>query len=179
MKIRSGFVSNSSSSSFIVKVGEPFDTALEIAKYMIPNRGWETDGELLLKVEALEKTGAKPDAVTFRTCNYDTFIAKVDNYFLIETSHHGEWDLSSFRTPCPSEYMDTFGDDTFYRLPHSMDFYSLEYGVTGRPLDWDDSRQYETSWCDECHTDYWLIDGRHICPNCKTLPKKKKKKKKK
>jgi len=35
MKIRSGFVSNSSSSSFIVKVGEPFDTALEIAKHMI------------------------------------------------------------------------------------------------------------------------------------------------
>jgi len=174
MKIRSGFVSNSSSSSFIVKVGEPFDTALEIAKHMISKRGWETDAELLAKAEILEKQGKNLDAVTFRTCNYDTFISKIDGYFLIETSHHGDWELHSFSIPCPSELSDAYGDDTFYRLPHSMDFYSLDYDVTGRPLDWEDSRKYETSWCDKCHTDYWWIGGLHQCPNCKTQPKRKK-----
>jgi len=175
MKIRTGFVSNSSSSSFIVKVGEPFDTALEIAKYMLPKRGWENDAELIGKIESLEKEGKKLDAVTFNTCNYDTFIAKVDGYFLIETSHHGDWDLYSFSTPCPHEYAEIFGDDTFYRLPHSMDFYSLEYDVTGRPLDFDDTRKYESSWCDKCRGEFWLIYGRHECPNCKSQPKRKKK----
>ena len=135
MKIRSGFVSNSSSSSFIVKVGEPFDTALEIAKHMLPKRGWKNDAELIERVNKMEEQGVIPEAVMFRTCNYDTFIAKVGKHFLIETSHHGDWDLSSFRSSCPEEYLDAYGDDTFYRLPTSMDFYSLEYGVTGRPLD--------------------------------------------
>jgi hypothetical protein len=174
MKIRTGFVSNSSSSSFIVKVGAPFDTALEVAKYMIPKREREDDAELVAKVEAMEKSGAKPDAVSFKSCNYDTYIAKVDDCFLIETCHNHDWDLHSFRCPCPPAYAETFGDDSFYRLPHSMDFYSLEYGVTGRPLDFDDARQFEDSRC-KCYNECWWIDGEVKCPNCKTSPKRRKK----
>ena len=142
---------------------------------MIPKRGWDTDVELMNKVYDLERRFYCPSAVSFKTCNYDTFIAKVKDHFLIETSHHGDWDLHSFRAPCPSEYSDAYGDDTFYRLPHSMDFYSLEYDVTGRPLDYDDYKKYETSWCDKCHTDFWCIGGLHQCPSCKTSPKRRKK----
>ncbi len=175
MKIRSGFVSNSSSSSFIVKVGAPFDTALAIAKYMIPAREWENDSDLVKKVETLEKIGANPTAVSFKSCNYDTFIAKIEDYFLIETSHHGDWDLHGFSVQCPPELAEAYGDDTFYRLPHSMDFYSLEYGIIGRPVDWDEGRKYESSYCSDCHSDYWMIDNVCKCPKCNTQPKKKKK----
>jgi hypothetical protein len=172
-KYRTGFVSNSSSSSFIIKVGEPFDTALEVAKHMIPKRERDDDAELVAKVEDLERRCYCPSAVTFHTCNYDTFIAKVKDHFLIETSHHGDWDLSSFTVPCPSEYAETYGDDTFYRLPHSMDFYSLEYGVTGRPLDYEDSSKFEDSRCNKCYTEFWWIDGLVQCPKCNTEAKRK------
>ena len=155
-------------------MGEPFDTALEIAKHMIPKRGWETDVELMDKVYALERKCYSPSAVTFHTCNYDTFIAKVGEHFLIETSHHGDWDLHSFRTPCPEEYTEAYGDDGFYRLPQSMDFYSLEHDVTGRPLDFESSKKYEDNRCPKCYCDYWVIDSIYRCPECGGQPKRKK-----
>jgi hypothetical protein len=173
MKIHSGFISNSSSSSFIIKVGEPFDTVLEVAKYMIPKRGWKTDAELVNKVYVLEQNGPKSDAVSFRSCNYDTYIAKVDDYFLIQTCHNHDWDLGKFYCQCPPSYAETFGDDTFYRLPHLMEFYNLEYGVTGRKLDWSCKSQYSDSWCRKCYSDYWLVNGIYKCLKCNTEADKK------
>ena len=90
MKSRAGFVSNSSSSSFIVNAESAFD----IAKTMIPLRedGWEEANEKLL--ELVEDIQEKVDceSLRFRTCNFDTYIAKVGDKFVVETCNNHSLD---------------------------------------------------------------------------------------
>lgn len=159
MKTREGFVSNSSSSSFILKVGEPFDTIKELAKYMIQKREWDSDAETIKKLELC------PDNknVTFKSCNYDTFIAKIDDYFLIETCHNHYWDLDDFRCQTyPKEFFDKYGDDSFYELPHIVDFHSVEHNVEGRVARWDSKNKF----CEKCYNEYWIVGGKKICLTC-------------
>lgn len=172
MKTRNGFVSNSSSSSFVLKVGEPFNTTLDVAEFMVPKRKWETDAVLVERIKALRASKENPPAVCFRSCNYDTFIAKMGEYFLIETCHNHDWDLGDFRSSCPPEFFEYFGDDSFYELPRKVDFYHLDYGVTGHQADWRLTQSYD--WCQECHNEYWVISGKLMCPKCQTEPKKRK-----
>ena len=174
MKTRSGFVSNSSSSSFVLQVGKPFDTALEVAEHMIPQREWETDAALLEKVrEIMTWNTGQPPAVCFRSCNYDTYIAKMGSYFLISTCHNHPWDLRSIEGPCPPEFDEYFGDEYFYELPRSLPFYHLEYDVVGRKADW---QVCGTSYCStpDCYTDLWIVQNKLVCPKCGTPAKKKK-----
>jgi hypothetical protein len=164
MKIRSGFVSNSSSSSFVLKVGDLFNTSLDVAEYMIPKREWGEDMELLNKVRHLKKTKPNLPAVAFTSCNYDTFIAKMGDLFLVETCHNQDWDLLDFATKCPEGYIEYFGDDYFYDLPRRIPFYHLEYDITGRLPDW---RETKYQWCEECHSDFWVVGDRIVCPKCR------------
>lgn len=180
MKQRLGFISNSSSSSFVLRVGAPFDNALDVAEYMIPKREWEEhDIELLEKIKNIrdDRSIKQPNAVCFPSCNYDTFIAKMGEYFLIETCHNHDWKLGDIYVQRPQEFSEYFGDDSFYELPHKIDFYNLEYGIVGRELDWNLSSKYESSWCPSCYRNLWIVDGNVMCPKCKKQPTKKKSRK--
>ena len=174
MKIRTGFVSNSSSSSFVLKVGNPFKTALEVAEHMIPFREWETDQTLLNKIKNLKYSRQTDlNAVCFKSCNYDTFIAKMGEVFLVETCHNHDWDLGKWRAPCPAEFYEYFGDDSFYNLSHCIDFLHLEYNVVGRPVDWRDGKDFDYQ-CPNGHYDaYWRIGESIKCPCCGASPVKK------
>lgn len=176
MKIRNGFVSNSSSSSFVVKVGKPFNTALELANHMIPFREWDCDQELVNKVNKLIQKCPETPAVCFKSCNYDTFIAKMGDVFLVQTCHNHDWDLSQYSAPCPSEYYNYFGDDSFYNLEHSMDFLHLDYDVIGRPAHWRETKNFEYE-CPKCHHwgHHWIIGEDIKCPRCGSPPALRKK----
>jgi hypothetical protein len=176
MKTRTGFVSNSSSSSFVLEVGKPFDTVLEVAEHMVPQREWEDDAALVAAIQKLRRSGEKYYAVCFPSCNYDTFIAKMGNLFLVETCHNHDWDLRdvSVSAIVPHEFLEYFGDDSFYDLPKRLPFYHLKYGVTVRQPDW---RETGYNWCPKCHGDFWVIGDTIKCLNCgmnyKDLPNKK------
>jgi hypothetical protein len=162
MKIRQGFVSNSSSSSFVLKVGNPFNTTLEVAKYMIPKREWDNDNELIEKINKLQTKSPNIPSVCFRSCNYDTYIAKMDNLFLISTCNNTDWDLKSTTIP-PEEYYTYFGDDNFYNLSNCINFYHLDYDVIGKETSYTDVK----NWCETCYCTYWWIDSKIQCPKCK------------
>ena len=93
MKIRSGFVSNSSSSSFIIKY-DCYSSTFELAKAMVLDRGWDEDAELVEKIEyGQAKWGDCKDhptqmPIAFHTCNYDTYINYKDGKYLVNTCNN-------------------------------------------------------------------------------------------
>ena len=168
MKTRNGFVSNSSSSSFVLKVGQPFETTLDIAEYMIPKRDWDNDEELVEKVRKLKYNKTPIHALKFNSCNYDTFIAKMGEYFLVETCHNHDWDLYDFNVNRPLEFEEYFGDDSFYELSNKINFYNLEHDVYGRTISYNEEKYTPNNktYCEKCFSDYWVINNKVVCLVC-------------
>ena len=125
MKIRNGFVSNSSSSSFILMFDEIYPDTVSIAESMLRNKfeEWDDygrdkgDEQFEKKVfKNLEKFKEKHyDANTpmfFKSTNYDTYILPItENYVLIETCNNTQWDVADdacmFRE-LPKEILDKY-----------------------------------------------------------------------
>ena len=96
MKIRQGFVSNSSSSSFVIST-DAYDSVFDVALAMIPHRDWGIqDKKLMAKIrKAMGKGGKKSvqrldtnTSISFSTCNFQTYIVKKGDYYLISTSNN-------------------------------------------------------------------------------------------
>ena len=107
MKIRNGFVSNSSSSSFIISV-DSFPSVRELAKYMIKRKikddesddyNWR-DEILDYNKKYLErlKNIDENQPVSFPSCNYDTYIKKIADCYLVGTCNNTDWDLYQYHT---------------------------------------------------------------------------------
>jgi hypothetical protein len=109
MKIRNGFVSNSSSSSFVIS-DDKFPTVRSLANYMIKqkikeNYEEEDDYENHIKYNDYNKLLMKRlqnvdvnQAVSFPSCNYDTYIRKVGDCYLVATCNNTDWNLDEYHT---------------------------------------------------------------------------------
>lgn len=95
MKIRNGFVSNSSSASFVIENAHQnvYQSVFDLAKTMIAVRDdgwWRIDSTEKETLDKLEKEGCHPNnPVSFNTVNYRTYIFEERNKFYIHTcSNH-------------------------------------------------------------------------------------------
>ena len=107
MKVRNGFVSNSSSSSFIIS-DKHFSSVKDLAIYMINKKieeytyenenvndeYIEYDKKLILKLDNIDENSS----VCFPSCNYDTYIKKFGDCYLVSTCNNTQWDLYNFTT---------------------------------------------------------------------------------
>ncbi len=114
MKIRTGYVSNSSSSNFIVS-GNDYNTVFELAVAMLEIRNRDSD----LTYEQKEKWsneikqiayavdhGRDPDsAISFPTCNYDTFIKKVCGNYIVTSCKNEPFKQNLEGTMWPTKEM--------------------------------------------------------------------------
>lgn len=193
MKTRFGFVSNSSSSSFIISE-EKFPSVASLAKYMInkqieEERYSENDKEYIQRKKNLIKKLNKIDPnqpITFTSCNYDTYIKKIGDRYLVSTCNNTRWDLYSTNLSdlaieklkellkkykegsvdynTISDILETNGRDEFYHFDN--DYYFLEYDVIGA-----ETRSFK--WCEKCNSTYWnTANWGEICLNCSPLPKR-------
>lgn len=101
MKIRAGFVSNSSSSSFIISKND-FGSVFALAEDMLNQRiggdgYWNEDNKKLKELlNTTDKDTNTP--VKFNSCNYDTFIKEDDSgeYLMVKTCNNHDWGLNEF-----------------------------------------------------------------------------------
>lgn len=173
MKARLGFVSNSSTASFIADL-EVYNSVLSLAKKMlkviIEDEDWLLHDEeeldyyqnLLKKFKMAEKNGLDPNMpVMFHTLNFETFIVKKEDGYYVDTDSNTVWD--DFMEGL--DFLDN-PDETF-NLNEKYQFYILEYDVIGKFV-----RVYaDTTPCKDGHHDPWyegveLPDGRLICLEC-------------
>ncbi len=97
MKIRFGFVSNSSSANFIVNNSHKTVFDLAIAMLTIRNNDYAewsdsyriTDTPEIDNINRAIRHGRDPNSsVRFSTANYDTFIKKVGEYYIVTTCNN-------------------------------------------------------------------------------------------
>jgi len=100
MKSRKSFVSNSSSSSFIITGSNILEVATVMHKYLISD-WFETDPDskkrLLDQHERLKQLCSREDVlsgengVMFKSCNYDTYLITDGKRVLIDTCNNHDW----------------------------------------------------------------------------------------
>lgn len=182
MKIRVGFVSNSSSSSFVILANDDIPTVFALARRMIALRDWgKSDKKDTSWVNKMEQKGLDPDTpLAFSTCNYDTYILPLEvdgkKVFAVSTCNNHPWydnlDMADSRETLKLLGMEDY-EDMAFDLPKKGSFRWLGTDIVGRePGGWD--------W--ECPTKghYRLTqqtsDGVVICVDCgkKAVNRKKK-----
>ena len=112
MKIRMGFVSNSSSSSYLVPLNA-FDTVFDLAKKIIDIRDedWKETCEspefgTMKNLQRAKKKGISQDTpVQFITCNYATWIKKTDKGFIVETCNN-HFEISQMMDEYGAKYIE-------------------------------------------------------------------------
>lgn len=172
MKGREGFVSNSSSSSFVFRVGHPFRDVFELALRMIPIRDWTeeemeagamNDEKTLTKLMALDMDPNTP--LTFASCNEDTHILKVDtekdSYLVVQTCHNHRFDeIEGSLNGYPS--------DLVKELKRLADSNPIERG-SGKTSSWCEDERHCVVWewigcfLDEM-SEYWSVERGMFVP---------------
>lgn len=110
MKIRTGFVSNSSSANFIV--GKSYKTVFDLAKAMLQIRGdnWENliDVETPIIDEAI-RDGRNPSMpMFFETATYDTYIKKIGGCYIVTTCNNHPFMQNLEGLISPPQFIETW-----------------------------------------------------------------------
>lgn len=158
MKIRNGFVSNSSSSSFVIWSSDRSTAQTMRDMLKLVRAEWREEGikrpyvrEITKCIKWLQSNYRKDMPLLYpHTCNYETWIYK-DKYgnLFIETcnNHDGNWQSMEDFTP--------LGDDSYERLPgirNELEFLDLS-DMQSRTYD-KYNEEYEKQY------DAWLKIGR-------------------
>jgi predicted RNA-binding Zn-ribbon protein involved in translation (DUF1610 family) len=174
MKTRLGFVSNSSSSSFIVKKGEEFKNIQDLAVRMMEIRNqdwlyWDGDStkekkERLAADLVKLKTLSVDENVCFPTTNYETYIAEEGDYLLVSTcNNHDFYDFAD--TYLIHDSILSKLDNEIENITKHYDFTHVSTGLKGRPVTYENYNDYII--CTTCIEELWrLTDGSIKCPAC-------------
>lgn len=174
MKIRNGFVSNSSSSSFIIRAEGEFSTVKDVAKYIIDNVEYY---EYIEELKTLESLSDFDTPVHFNTGGDHTYIRKVDDKILMTTTQNINFkkleELCLTKEDLTKKFCKKFShtseygekirlDDPrefFYFYPKFDDFNILEHNTLGR-------HKYirDCPYCKKGYTIGWVLKGgKEIC----------------
>jgi hypothetical protein len=172
MKIRNGFVSNSSSASFVIDK-DHYGGIKDLAQKMIWIRDFGNNEELVKKLDSKELPAGT--GISFDTCEYRTYISETKNFFIVQTSrNHGfEHELDGIMNSIPEEVSEDVSEHGYLSRDHKdkesmlegiekhYAYWFAEYDLVGRGTD-DDA-----CCCDKHDEDkIKLQDGTAVCPLC-------------
>jgi hypothetical protein len=171
MKIRNGFVSNSSSSSFIIDGTKTtcVDVAIDMVSQMYEE--YNDDNEKLY-IERLKKLENKNIGI-FIEYSDDLCIFRHGNDIHVDATYHIDWDL---------EYIKEYGEYVdFYDIMKGSDYYfpAIDNKIVGKLFDDEDDKEllkkYNTTetWLYKCknpnceNKSRFIVKEKQIfCPNC-------------
>jgi len=177
MKVRKGFVSNSSSSSFIIKNGDVNEVANSMFNTISRDfMEWDDvateDSKYIEKLVRYRRNLNKAIAcmekdecigVTMPSCNEDTYIAKDKGTIYITTSNNHAWEIGAQDCeyiPEKNEIAQDVINDKMFIDVRNGDIHSCD-----KFTEWTDKKT-----CDKCkaQTDYYCLTpaGKVICNSC-------------
>ncbi len=178
MKTRTGFVSNSSSSSFVV-AEHNYPNVFALATEMIKARGWDDDKDMVQRLRASQNRGTDPDSpVSFPTTNYETYIVKQAGYYIVATSHNYDWDdvLVGIEYNMPQPIVDYLGDRWDCEMlcfDTITDFWYPKIGAFGKKHRVNTRYRKDgfghSHYCTECLGDMMIekCSGKVMCSECR------------
>lgn len=179
MKIRKGFVSNSSSSSFVLEINDEFPDIISVAKHMLKDlfeawkefdsdNGTEHHQKRLInrRIRRLESLDREHFPIGFHSTNYDTYIQYLgDNYIYVDTCNNIDWSAGYKNVQLSAEKQKELGIDFNYGEIdigsdlYEIDFYFLNYGLTI-------TRKEDYKFCKKCWQPEFWFDGQFYCLKC-------------
>lgn len=192
MKVRQGFVSNSSSASFVLDVSK-YDSTFSIAYDMIGARGWCTDKETIQTLQEFAETRDSDMPLSFRTCNYDTYITRVGPSYLVSACNNHSFhevldgrvyvegmsksemseEVQEFMNKAEGEYGSPM--ESLYDLEQYLKFFISRFFIEAGEIATVAGRRVNvfpglyTDYCDiHAIARLKLGDGRTFCPGCES-----------
>ena len=179
MKVRNGFVSNSSSSSFIIE-DSINEVALGMLNIVIDEFGsWDgatyDNGATYAKWRenlrvALENRDVKSGkiGITFPSCNYDTYIIKEGNKIYVSTCNNHDWSYVSDGASVHGYGADDGIDDICHRKVEDSEFYNLRNGLIHSCEQFFHGKQPKcpNPDCKGYYGQYVNMNGQKICGAC-------------
>lgn len=176
MKIRNGFVSNSSSSSFLIKKNERFPDTVSIAENMIidlikdyTDYGHNYPDEKIYDNIKYLKNNYSNVPIMFRSTNYDTYIVDIgEGYFFIDTCNNVNWDIKKFsENILPDELKKMYNDtielydstNVSFDRDINLKYFKLDSGFFIQNTN-------DFKWCEKCYNELFKIDDKIYCLNC-------------
>lgn len=172
MKIRTGFVSNSSTASFIVDL-DTYQNTVALARKMLKIMIKDEDGnleedqielfeDLLDRLNAAEEAGLEPNsAIMFPTFNFETFIVKKEDGYYVDTDFGVDW----------GDFLEGTGEIDnevgFDLTEEGHKFYIIEHDIIGKFIRvYPETTPCETGDHDSLCEGVELPDGRLVCLEC-------------
>jgi len=157
MKTRNGFVSNSSSSSFICHNQKISDIANSMFNTILED--WT--GFASKKAKANLKKALKDKKIIdgfwglrMPSCNYDTYLIQIGDDVYINTCHNHIWDIEGENLGDE----DAIKDGLFLNIANNV--------IHSLPKYYDFNEEHICPKCKEKVYDYVLVNGEETCTNC-------------
>ncbi|NPV13079.1 MAG: hypothetical protein HPY57_15035 [Ignavibacteria bacterium] len=173
MKVRNGFVSNSSSSSFIIDQNR-WNNISELAEYMIKRVEYKPQVNEVL--QRLKECKDLDQPVMFYSCNYDTWINKYGEHYFVTTCNNEDWgdvysDLNednAIDIYPELEDVNCPGSINWNKVQENVNFFDLERNLFYQRTNvWQECKTPVNNHNKFCgYTEYVKIHGEIMCPNC-------------
>jgi hypothetical protein len=188
MKTRNGFVSNSSSSSFIIRNGDIGSVATSMLNTVIDDFGdWDRDeGETSenptydkwrdnLK-EALDNPKVENGkiGITMPSCNYETYIFKKGKDIYVSTANNHAWEWEELGATERGYGADDGDQDLVHRYVDDQEYFNIKNKLIHSKRKWEDDEDTNFSdktkrkccSCKNYHGEYVMAGKKKVCAEC-------------